>query len=374
MQSAFSNALSEVAAKHVRLSATRHETLCWLALLILRFGTICLWQLAAHVATAAKTDSVRRRFYRFFQHVRLDAASAARMVVELLGLSGKPWVLAIDRTNWDFGRTTINILMVSVLWRGISVPLIWTLLPKAGNSNTAERVDLLDRLERIFPQMRIGSLMGDREFIGNAWMTYLAQRDIPFTLRLRENQYVARDGYATWTLERHAQQLKRGEKLILPGFWRLGAGDDAQHGALRVRIVMLRLESGELLALATKGRPSLALARYRQRWAIETLFGNLKTRGFDMETTHITDARKLETLIAIMAMAATLAAKTGAAAERIRPIPVKSHGRKAVSLFALGLATLRKIFSRKITPQANKFLETLISPTLPIKPLKKLGL
>jgi hypothetical protein len=72
--------------------------------------------------------------------------------------------------------------MVSVLWRGISVPLIWTLLPKAGNSNTAERVDLLDRLERIFPQMRIGSLTGDREFIGNAWMTYLAQRARYWTL------------------------------------------------------------------------------------------------------------------------------------------------------------------------------------------------
>jgi len=29
----------------------------------------------------------------------------------LLGLGGKPWVLAIDRTNWDFGKTTINILL-----------------------------------------------------------------------------------------------------------------------------------------------------------------------------------------------------------------------------------------------------------------------
>jgi hypothetical protein len=36
------------------------------------------------------------------------------VVVELLRLGGKPWVLAIDRTNWDFGKTTINILMISV--------------------------------------------------------------------------------------------------------------------------------------------------------------------------------------------------------------------------------------------------------------------
>jgi hypothetical protein len=43
---------------------------------------------AAHVASAAQTASVRRRFYRFFQFVRLDSTLAARVVVELLDLSG----------------------------------------------------------------------------------------------------------------------------------------------------------------------------------------------------------------------------------------------------------------------------------------------
>jgi hypothetical protein len=263
MQTIFSNALSGAVAKHVRLSATRQETLCWLVLLILHFGTVSLWRLAAHVATAAQTASVRRRFYRFFQFVRLDAATAAQLVIALLGLEGKPWVLAIDRTNWEFGRTAINILMVSVEWHGIGIPLIFTLLPKAGNSSTGARADLLGRLKRVFPDMKIAGLSGDREFIGEEWMAYLAAERIPFTLRLRENQYVSRQGYVTWTLAHHAEGLKHGSKRILPGFWHLGVSD------LRVRIVMMRLKTGELLALATSGRPSGALARYRQRWAID---------------------------------------------------------------------------------------------------------
>src|SRR2546425_2143688 len=76
MQSIFSNALSEAVAKHIDLSATRRETLSWLALLIMQHGTICLWRLAAFVASAAQTDSVRRRVYRFFPFVRLDGALA----------------------------------------------------------------------------------------------------------------------------------------------------------------------------------------------------------------------------------------------------------------------------------------------------------
>src|SRR5665213_2738635 len=124
MQPTFSKALSSAIANHIELSETRRETLAWLALLIMQQGTICLWRLAAYVSTSAKTDSVRRRFYRFFQFEKLDGSMAAKVVVELLGLAGKPWVLAIDRTNWDFGKTTINILMISVLWNGMGIPLI----------------------------------------------------------------------------------------------------------------------------------------------------------------------------------------------------------------------------------------------------------
>ena len=102
MQSIFSTALSWAVAKHIDLSVTRRETLSWLTLLIMQHGTICLWRLAAYVASMAQTDSVRRRFYRFFQFVRLDSALAAHVVVELLGLGGKPWVMAIDPDKLGF--------------------------------------------------------------------------------------------------------------------------------------------------------------------------------------------------------------------------------------------------------------------------------
>src|SRR2546425_7649669 len=180
MQSIFSNALSEAVAKHIDLSATRRETLSWLALLIMQQGTIWLGRLAAFVASAAQADSVRRRFYRFFQFVRLDGALAGRVVVVLLRLSGKPWVLAIDRTNWDFGKTTINILMISVAWNGMGIPLLWMLLPTAGNSNTPARPQLLDRLGAAFPDMKIAALMGDREFFGDAWGALLYCGKNPF--------------------------------------------------------------------------------------------------------------------------------------------------------------------------------------------------
>lgn len=66
MQSFFSNALSKAVENHIGLSDTRRARLAWLALLIMRAGTICLWRLAAPGAIPAQTDFVRKRFYRFF--------------------------------------------------------------------------------------------------------------------------------------------------------------------------------------------------------------------------------------------------------------------------------------------------------------------
>src|ERR1035441_4431809 len=269
MQSIFSNALSRAVAKHIDLSVTRRETLSWLTLLIMQHGTICLWRLAAYVASMAQTDSVRRRFYRFFQFVRLDSTLAARVVVELLGLGGKPWVLAIDRTNCDFGKNTTYILRISGTWEGLGI---------------------------------------------------------------------------------------HDETLSSP-----------------VRLVVMRLASGELLALACSGSARHALARYRQRWTIETMFGNLKTKGFALEATHLTDPDKLCTLLALLAFAVALTVKTGVAMARLHPIPVKNHGRRARSLFALGLHTLRKIFVAASPAQIIAFLGQLLSPKLPVKPLLALA-
>jgi len=160
-----------------------------------------------------------------------------------------------------------------------------------------------------------------RELIGDAWMAYLTAEKIPFVLRLRENQYVAREGYETWIVAKIARSVKPGEKMTLKGLCRLGQGD--AHNAPAVRLVILRLVSGELLALATSSRPRHARARYRARWRIETLFGNLKTRGFNLEDTHLADPPKLSTLLVLLALAVALAVKTGVAAQRLRPIPVK---------------------------------------------------
>ena len=245
MQKSLTKYLSLSLEGHISLWRTRRETLVWLVALIIQTGTVSLWRLAGHVDTRAKTLSVHRRFERFFQYVHLDEASIAQLIAHIMGLAGKPWHLALDRTNWKFGRCHINILMLGVVHENVCIPLFWVLLDKAGNSNARERTDLMGRLNETFPDQPIASLSGDREFIGERWMKWLENQGIPFVLRLKVNMFIWKEGYVPVKLSVHARRLEKRQKCILKGTWYLGR--DPEKKTTPIKVAMMRLKTGEML-------------------------------------------------------------------------------------------------------------------------------
>ena len=76
------------------------------------------------------------------------------------------------------------------------------------------------------------------------------------------------------------------------------------------------------------------------------MFGCLKTRGFCLEATHVTDPDRLRKLLALVALAFCWAHIVGEWLSAQRPLPVKKHGRKTVSIFRHGLDHLRRILGR----------------------------
>jgi hypothetical protein len=340
---------------------SRSETLSWLIWLIMQYGSVCMYRLAAHVPSEAKIESIRQRIRRFFVSITLTDIAVAKFIVSFLCLGEKrnPWILQIDRTNWEYGKTIHNLLVLSVLWQGVAIPLFWTNLEKDGNSNTKERTDLLQKLIDAFPDQPIGLLTGDREFVGKKWLAWLAANNIPFSLRHKGNMYAFQTGMAPVLFSWMARNLKPGETLNLKGGWHVG--QDIKDASPPVFVAIKRLKDGTLLIIASSFSAKKAMAAYKTRWKIETLFGLLKTKGFNLEDTHMTDPKRLATLFAILAIAAAIAIKIGRIVLKKMPIKIKKHGRPARSIFALGLDVLRKFTSmtnwQKITAAFKQILQ-----------------
>ena len=85
--------------------------------------------------------------------------------------------LTIDRTEWDFGKYQVNILMVLVGYGDLQLPLYWELLDnKSGNSNSGDRIDLLEKCFATVDTKRIGLVIDDRELVSKKWIKYFKDK------------------------------------------------------------------------------------------------------------------------------------------------------------------------------------------------------
>ena len=112
---------------------------------------------------------------------------------------------------------------------------------------------------------------------------------------------------------------------------------------MRVFVLAILTPEGEFLILATRKRPSQALVIYAQRWEIETLFAAFKTRGFNLEDTHITHLERSERLFALLVIALVWVVLVGEFVSSLKRLKLKNHGSPERSAFRVGLDCLRQI-------------------------------
>ena len=74
------------------------------------------------------------------------------------------------------------------------MPLLWTILEKAGCLSTAERSDLMQRFLTAFPGQKVASFASDREFIDNDRKGWLHDNGVLYVLRLRDEMKGDRRG------------------------------------------------------------------------------------------------------------------------------------------------------------------------------------
>ena len=355
------NALRETLRANFDFRKSRMESFCVLVYGVFVARTVNLSHLACHFPGPAQTGSNYRRLQRFFEQVSFDLDALAKFLVTMMGLQAGPWRLTMDRTNWQLGRRDVNILMIGIVYRGIAVPLLWQMLDKRGNSNSQERISLLERFIGLFGADKIASLLADREFIGDGWLAWLQANGVSFHIRIRSNIKIANARGHRVKAKELLRHLKPGQSRVLSGPRRLA--DVRKPKAQPVFVAALRLETGELLIVVTNDAPKEALATYAQRWEIETLFGALKTRGFNLEDSHMTKPERVSKLIAILATAFCWAHKVGDWLHKAKPIRLKSHQRPAKSIFRYGFDEIRRcLINQPIMRQSFEMIRFLASP------------
>lgn len=338
-----------------KINMARIKLISHFIIALCKVQTVTFEKLANAFESSADSKSSLRRIQRFIADYTLDGNLIARLIFSLLPKKDK-LILSIDRTNWKFGQTNINIFMLGVVYKGVAFPLLFTMLDKRGNSNSQERIDLVNRFINLFGKDVIQSIVADREFVGNKWLDFLNRNGIKYYIRIRNNFKVELPDkqkiIKVWHL---FNAYKVNEFVYYPKIVRINGQLCYLSGC------KLKNKDGkqDFLIIVSFNKPDKALKQYKQRWQIEMCFKAMKSSGFDIEKTHLQDIERIEKLVLLVMLAFVWCYKVGIYLHQIYPIKIKKHGRMAKSIFKYGLDYIASVLLNPVNQNNINLMQFL---------------
>lgn len=313
----------------------RVEFLAALLIGVIQQNTCNLARLANILDLSAKKESKYKRLQRFCRFAELDFMWFARLIIKIIAPTGKH-ILALDRTEWKYGAVWVNIITLSIVYGNSSFPILWQTLNRRANTTDAERKRIIERYIEVFGVDEIDYLSADREFDGYVFVEFLDAQKINFRLRIRVSMKITGSSGKKMEFKQILRNMKVGQ------FTKLRKA--RRYGSVKVYVEIEKgKDSKETVIVISSEKSRSIMLDYKKRWAIETLFQNLKGRGFEMEKTHMTKAERIDKLFGVLSLAVAWAIKTGDLESQDNPIEIKKNGRPQQSLFRLGCEIIQQI-------------------------------
>jgi hypothetical protein len=222
----------------------------------------------------------------------------AREVLEQAAAGDQPLILILDQSKFSDRH---QVLMLALRYGKRALPLAWRVEATDGAIGFETQKALLEAVVPWLPPGAKALLMGDR-FYGTADLIgWCQERAWGYRLRLKGTLTVFNGTEKTTTA---ACAKDRIFSLV-----------DVELTAKRARTHIGIIQDpghAEPWIIAMSERPGyLRTLEYGQRWGIEPMFSDFKSRGFGIEDTQIRYADRLDRLILVMALALYWAVSTG---------------------------------------------------------------
>src|SRR5512144_2102972 len=248
----------------------------------------------------------------------------AQAALEESARNGQTVMLSMDQTDLS-GR--FAVLMVALQAGDRSLPLTWQVEAGAANIGFAGQQVLLERVAAWLPPGTTVLLLADRFYPSAELLAWLQQHGWQYRLRLKGNLTVDTGFCETTTGELAAGVTER----YLPDVRLFHRGVPTNLGILQ--------EAGHEAPwiIAMDCQPTQAAVRdYGTRWVIEPTFADFKSRGFQLEDTHLQDPDRLDRLILIMTLTMYWCVQVGRHDALYNPTPLekKPKGRPILTIGA----------------------------------------
>ncbi len=243
-------------------------------------------------------ESLIDRFRRFVRNknIEVDVAYAPFNDLILKALAQGTIRLMIDSTKMG-GRCIC--LMLSVHYKSRAIPFVWvTFKGRKEHSSQQVQLELFKRVKALLPPDAPVVILGDGEFDGSEVVQwFLDKTDWQFVCRTDKSNKVF---YQNEWIALQEIPFKEGEEGFLSD---IRFTETNNIGPVNILVVWHEAKQEHWFFVTNFKTAAEAKENYTFRFTIETLFSDLKGRGFNLDDTRLWNPERLHRLIFAAAIA-----------------------------------------------------------------------
>jgi len=292
--------------------------------------------IATQIADQAKAESRVKRLSRWLDNEQIKEEiyflPYAEMLLACLAL--ETLVMVMDVSGVGRG---CSALMLHVIYKGRALPLTWVVrqCPK-GHAPEALHTQLVELIREGIPEGTQVVFLGDGEFDGTALQKTMNDAGWLYACR------TAKSTVATWEditfhLDFLGSSIKPGRIIELKEvqFTR------DTYGPVMVLCCWAKGEAEPLYLVSNMSVAEEAIRYYQKRFRIETFFSDQKSRGFNIQKSHIEECQRLSRLLIATCLAYIWIVYLGSLCKSDGWQAIIHRGNRCdLSLFRLGLRLL----------------------------------
>lgn len=337
--------LKQLFPKQLTANQVRHMSTLSAMITGIVQGKSCGFEaMARKIPTTNQVASVEKKFVRFVQNdnVTYDLffLPFITIILQQMSQSG-PLILAMDGSVT--GRKCMT-LMVSLIYNNRAIPIAWvTVKGSKGHLSEDVHLELLNKVKPLIPDGTAVIFLGDGEFDGIRLQAAINDEESwEYVCRTAKNRLID-DGGDSYSLRDVV--LVSGLRIDIPNV-KVTAD---RYGPVLV-IIWWGKKYKEPIYLVTNMKCAEEACRwYTYRFIIETFFSDQKSRGFNLQKSHLSSPKRVERLLIASCMAYIWMIYLGLLAIKNKVLPeIHRRGRCDLSLFQLGLRYLERILNQNM--------------------------
>ena len=333
---AMKRALRQLYPTEPRGNLARHlHTLAALASGIVGSRSTRLPDIAGKVPDGTKRESRVKKFHRWIKNEHISAQVCFLPYIDALLSSlveRGPLLLAIDGS--EIGRECLT-LMISVIYKKRALPIAWIVVKGSkGHFPEETHIQLVEEVGHIIPAGADVIFVGDGEFDGVDLQATIDGHGWAYVCRTAKNAQLGAEGEHFAFAEIGVQP---GDCLDLPNI----TFTLQDYGPI---LAIAQWEIGyqdPIYLITNMDLAGEACYWYSKRYRIETFFSDQKSRGFNLDKSHISDPVRLARLMIAACLAYIWIVYLGVLAKRDDWVKIIHRADRCdLALFRLGLDLL----------------------------------